>query len=925
VLGVPVSVDYLDERKFAAAAAALGRTTTQIQTLEHRRSFQEAPEAGWEHLSEIKENPRTGRTRRWSFDDWSHRSGQGTLYHWVTANVILPEEDTVNEGIQKIDRTTVPELDELAASGEAIQLRMDSANAGLNPLDLTADSVVFDISPQAVADGETHFEQAFARAVRALQNAQEVFERATDSSRLLRAIENQNQNLNASVEDQERAFMLDLWDIYGSPYAGDVGPGKTYPQGYEGPDLYRYMVIDRPFEIFARERLFKFGDTGTREYQLQVSDSDFQSRIDDPFFFAGLSNQAETEGFMTYIWERDQGPYQFSTPDMGKRPYLGTLQYTAAEVRQAEEELMNALNSMEFKRTLFLKELDKFEADMANRVATLVAQKRLEAARVILIEGRSVIKAVRKAFEMTTRTMEDITTGTVEGVPKVVGVASDATAPARAALLAALVSGKAPVTAADVAAAQQQSIAELVFFLNEQATKIVVLGLEEEKHWRAQAADLNAKYRTARGQWREVDAKYVAYIRALERFRVEENNGDTVRWQREVYRKRAAAIVQGYRTRDVAFRSFRTESLEQYQTLLDWAAKYTFLAAQAYDYETGLLNSDDGRAFMGDIIASRSLGILGEDGQPTFAASQLGDPGLAGLLAKLKSDWDVVEGRLGFNNPDQYGTTFSLREEYYRIPRSKDGDRQWKEKLTELTQANLLTDADVAAYALQVDQTDGTPTPGFVLSFPAVIKTGKNFFDKPLAGGDNRFTESNFATKIAAAGVVFEGYKGMEPCLVCPNGVVDNSDPNDPNALSATPHVYLMPVGADTMMPPLGGGALRSWNVLDHALPMPFDIGAIDDGSAAPAPGATSLGGTFKTARKHQSFRAVAQEEFFAINRSHEYTNSRLIGRSVANTEWKLVIPAAELLNDPDEGMRRFIDSVDDIKLHFRTYSYSGN
>ena len=55
------------------------------------------------------------------------------------------------------------------------------------------------------------------------------------------------------------------------------------------------------------------------------------------------------------------------------------------------------------------------------------------------------------------------------------------------------------------------------------------------------------------------------------------------------------------------------------------------------------------------------------------------------------------------------------------------------------------------------------------------------------------------------------------------------------------------------------------------------------------------------------------------------YTNSRLIGRSVWNSKWKIVIPGKMLLNDPEEGMERFIRTVKDIKLHFETYSYSGN
>jgi len=45
----------------------------------------------------------------------------------------------------------------------------------------------------------------------------------------------------------------------------------------------------------------------------------------------------------------------------------------------------------------------------------------------------------------------------------------------------------------------------------------------------------------------------------------------------------------------------------------------------------------------------------------------------------------------------------------------------------------------------------------------------------------------------------------------------------------------------------------------------------------------------------------------------------------VWNSKWKLVIPGTTLLNDPNEGLERFIRTVRDVKLHFVTYSYSGN
>ena len=86
--------------------------------------------------------------------------------------------------------------------------------------------------------------------------------------------------------------------------------------------------------------------------------------------------------------------------------------------------------------------------------------------------------------------------------------------------------------------------------------------------------------------------------------------GDRLQLEREIFRKRAAAVVQGYRTRDVAFRTFRNEALEQYRTLFDLAGRYTYLAAKSYDYETGLLGTPAGQEVFNRIVASRALGDL---------------------------------------------------------------------------------------------------------------------------------------------------------------------------------------------------------------------------------------------------------------------------------------------------------------------------
>ena len=53
-------------------------------------------------------------------------------------------------------------------------------------------------------------------------------------------------------------------------------------------------------------------------------------------------------------------------------------------------------------------------------------------------------------------------------------------------------------------------------------------------------------------------------------------------------------------------------------------------------------------------------------------------------------------------------------------------------------------------------------------------------------------------------------------------------------------------------------------------------------------------------------------------------TDTRLIGRSVWNTQWVLVIPGANLLADPELGIDRFMQDVDDIYIYFQTYAYAG-
>ena len=150
---------------------------------------------------------------------------------------------------------------------------------------------------------------------------------------------------------------------------------------------------------------------------------------------------------------------------------------------------------------------------------------------------------------------------------------------------------------------------------------------------------------------------------------------------------------------------------------------------------------------------------------------------------------------------------------------------------------------------------------------------------------------------------------------------------SDPNALGGTPYAYLIPAGMDVMRaPPLGDThTIRSWSVKDQAIPLPRNLGSNLFSTSEFFTPDDSLNEDLWIPRKHGAFRVVDDPAYFYSTVPTEFTNSRLIGRSVWNTQWKIVIPAYSLLNDEQTGLDRFSQSVKDIQLFLRSYSNSGN
>ena len=961
ILGKAIQVDYVDERKFAAAAGSVSQTGLDVLKLVFRQSYRSGDAVGWDRFGETRQNTNRAVTtvRHWGMDHWASRVGQGAYLNWVVGNSMLPEvdPDPTHEGIQKIDRTTVPELGQLPLIYRELQQVLDNAEAGLTPLGLARDSLALDINPNVVtgANPKGHFEQLYDRTVGTLENAAMAFDEARTMSTAIRSEGDSLEEVKAKIQDNERALTTKLIEIYGSPYTDDIGAGKTYPQDYSGPDLVHYLYVDMPEYTFPEST----GENG-REFTIPMP---------------GVPKAWETNvlGNFYGIWEADKGAnsafynaIQFPqltnltitvtsegyTPRpqgwSGRRAYPGRIQQAISGTVAAERRLALSLDDVMGGREDFQKAVDLFKANWQTSEEIYSKQRDLAVANQVL---DSVVMA-NDIFEKISENLEDTVADIAEGIKTalpqslIAGLAAggDLTSAGRAAVDAGKITSTEVLKALDIARIVVVRALEFATATAERWTELDYIQPRERRmelrqslnDLALQLQDVHALLWTVNQRRRELDDARMN-LRSL----VAE--GERIQADRQAFRFRAAAAIQGYRTRDVAFRLFRNEKLDRYETLLDLASSYSLLTANAYDYETGLLNNQSGKAFVDRIIQARALGVV-RNGHPQFTGSAVGDPGLSGALAEMNADWQVLKGRLGFNNPDAYGTTASLRTGNFRILPGTDGDTAWKDVMNRARRDDVLQDVDVRRMCMQLDRGDGLAVPGLVIEFSTTIADGLNLFGQPLAAGDSAFHPSAFATKIFGMGVALEGYKGMDNPFpntgaVSGSGAVSPADPNlafmDLTAMAATPYVYLIPVGLDSMRsPPLGDqSTIRTWAVQDVTVPMPFNIGTSDFSSKRLWQSSESLTEPLFSLRKHQAFRPVPTAAVFTPNiyggsgglARSQFTNSRLIGRSVWNSHWKLVIPGQTLLNNPSEGLDRFIQSVKDVKLHIVSYSYSGN
>ena len=815
-------------------------------------------------------NPRRGspEPRAWGLLDWASRAGQGALFDWVVSNALLPAVNTNQTGIQRIDRTTVAELRTIAAACQDIQAKLDMADQGLNPLGVAANAIPFDLDPALVAQGHTHFEQIYDRAVMAMNNAIGVFNHANDSAQQLRRQADTVADFQIGVVEREADFNSRLVEIFGYPYADDIGPAGAYPAGYDGPDLYHYDYFD-PSELL-----------GVKPPPLLTFTNDVQ----------GI--EVEPDG--TLIRTSRRVLFHFSTEGLGlikpvgwsgKRRAMGEIQLARSEVLQAKTRFDRALE-----------EYDILVSQIEDNAELLRAQYNLNASNVWvwndqLAQVTSLDSDIRTYRRRQMESQKDARMATIfanataEALPTVLGwTAADFTSVGRSAIMTiGAVLSESSTKYADAEALRElgSQLAKEELQLN---TSIRLEVLRQELPILQQTKQLEQLVRQEPALRLEAFTVFETLQQAAGRYLAALARGERLLDDRLRFRQQTAARIQEYRYKDMAFRIFRNDALQKYRAQFDLAALYVYLAAKAYDYETCLLDGDrrgPGKDFMTEIVRSRCLGlILG--GQPQTGSGG-GDGGLADPMARMSFNWALVlKSQLGFNNPQAETGRFSLRYELFRLLPGATNEAAWRTALRSHVVTNLLDLPDFRRYCIPF-YPQLAVEPGIVIPFSTTINFGENLFGWPAGGGDNSYDSTHFATKIHSVGVWFANYNNLS------GGMVN------------TPRVYLIPVGVDLMRSPTDYlGAVREWKVLDQTIPVPFPL-SLDyllDPNWIPIQDA--LFDEFGAIRKYASFRAYHDSGIF--DAAETIANTRLVGRSVWNSRWLPDYPGGDAQQRPQRG-----------------------
>lgn len=962
-----LEVDFLDEKTFARLAAERARAGRDIVRDTYRLKYTQNPDGQWQGYTDGADP-----ARAWGVSEWAHRAGQASHFDWAVANALLPAEAgaatpvTNPENLDRIERSgAIDEIGAIAGGLHEIQVAMDEANSGVNPLGLDSDALAFDIDPAAYSGGSTQFEQVYDRALNAASNALTTLDYATRSGNKLRSLADDTDGLIQEAMAQDMDFRNRLIEIFGRPYDGTIGVGKAYPEGYLGPDtlLYAYLDKTKISEIVPSRGS---SDSKTVTYDvlykrgIGLMDNTIAKNLYSSVFGGG-SNAQLKKAFETLIGDNNYlletkstltAPYVTASKygfqaeaGWGTRTSYGRVQTALQDMLSDEIELDSAISDyISFLRNVENK-LQRIDSQLAMFELKKANHNKVADARRDLAIQLNVMNTVFGYLAAASQGAESAARGLKDGLPVTIGFSNDFTSVGRG--IASVVSGIATFLRdnAEILKELNQGIATAVEEAYEFKIELNNEQIDQLSELEGMVEEFQGMARTEQSQRNAIGSVLQTLEVHRQDYITAQAEGFRLLREREAFNKILAAKVQKNRYQDMIFRLSRNEAMSKYQSSFNAAARYAWLAARAYDYETSL---DPGHpaapgGLLDKIVKERQLGAWA-DGAP-----QLGHGGLAEILAQLKGNFDVLKGQLGLNRPQEQNEKISLRSELFRIhtldseleaalelkasvtalnihesqltiaqrkllatledqdnqaaiARSPASNDRWKDAL----KARVVPDLNkMPEFVRNCRPFASGVQPGLVIRFSTSIETGQNLFGQPLIAGDHSYSTANFATKIQGLGVWLDNYNAA--------------------GLSISPRAYLVPVGVDYLRNSSSTQPItRTWNVMEQRIPTPYLINAANISSPNYIPTLNGVDGSFSDLRRHGDFRMYHDNGDPEADDSELVMDSRLISRSVWNSQWMLIIPGAGLDADPEAGLKKLTDNISDIKLYFLTYSHSG-
>jgi len=881
--GITHAVGFHSVRNMAAAMAAKARAANRIVDLTFRRDYREDADT---RLTD------TDTARDWGTADWARRGGVGAYLDWAVLNHLLPVPQAgTGDAITEIHRRRMEEVRILASAVDEMQERVDAAGSGLNPLGLVANVVPFriiqpgqllDFLEGGASSGQSHYGIVRSAAIEAIKNARGILKRANLASNRLRGNEETFTDFENQVRATDVGFNDRLIEIFGLPSPSDRADNDSEDNDGDGVQLIG--GLNDPGDDFI--------EAGC--------DGECAGSPDLVNFLV----DSETLDALGWVDRAAVGQVQLAMFELR----AATLRAQIAEqaLSNLEALIQDKAENVALVRDEAIEQLQIQASACSERFSVIDRKKELAEAR----ENRGIFSRVAGLISQVAVCAASNAVGCEPAINSGLGLLGEALGNEFSGSSASSEIGDQFDIEREELRINCWQTASLTRISNDQQIRALEIELEDLIR------------RTPQG----ILELAVAETQARQAFAVVRKGfqeGKRLLDERDRNRRVQSDKLQQFRFRDMAFRTFRNQALEQYGAFFDLAGRYVMLAARAFAYEYN--ERDEVSAQMQRLHHERLLG--------TESAA---DQGLESIIARLdqkRQESDFVARLQKLSLFDHGGDEFSLRKNLLglAINPSEDTDQQQLEKnkaFRAFLESHVVQDLlDVPAFRQFASfDSDRDAGPALVLSIPTEV-AGRTFFGQRR--GTTFGAPANFDTcsnpKVFEFAILLEG--------------VDN-----PGAIGVDSQLifaHFLPVGSSMLRSPEGGNcslrAVRTWAVVDQRIPGVSAVyrdagGAILDSFDIPR---------LATSPELDVINRFPVTQAQIRNTEDPVFQDDLAGWSAWNTQWLLAIPGRQFADPNDDAavVRRkllilIFDAdengnprnpnanlgIDDIKLRIKAY-----